>query len=142
MKKFFKENLPKIGVFLVFFVFLIDQTIKYKIRSLGGFYICNKGVSFGIHVPDFVFLLILGLIGVFIGVYFSGLFKKCLKSAFLILGAGLFIGGAFSNIIDRLFFGCVFDYISIFKIFFPIFNLADVSLFIGTALIFYSLIKR
>lgn len=52
------------------------------------------------------------------------------------LALGLQLGGALGNLIDRLQFGMVTDFIAIGK--FPVFNLADSSITIGTVLLFLS----
>ena len=54
----------------------------------------------------------------------------------------LFLGGAFSNIIDRVFIGCVLDYIPIFKEIFPVFNIADIGISLGAFFIFSEIITK
>lgn len=131
------------GAFLGLFIIIIDQLFKYKIRQSGGFYLCNSGISFGIQLPIPAFWLILGLFLFFLVVYFVFLHNTPVFSLnFLFLGLGLIIGGALSNVSDRLFFGCVLDYISFFKKFFPVFNVADIGIFGGSLFILFSLIKK
>lgn len=137
---FLKLFFTKIALFLTFFVLiLIDQFFKYKIRSNGGFYLCNKGISFGINIPSTVFWLILAvflLITVFLYI------KNKPPSIFFNIGLVFFISGSISNLIDRLVFGCVLDYIAIFKEIFPVFNIADINIFIGCFFIFLSLFTK
>lgn len=52
----------------------------------------------------------------------------------------LILGGAVSNLFDRLFLGCVIDWISIFS--FPVFNLADLVIFLGTLFFVYQQFKK
>lgn len=114
---------------------LFDQIFKHIIRSGGGFYICNLGVAFGLEVPRFLFW-IFWVLGIAIFLYFSFLKKKSsnesnkikhdLKFDFYIV---LVISGAASNIIDRVSFGCVIDFIDIG--FWPVFNFADIFIFLG-----------
>jgi signal peptidase II len=132
----------KWGVFLGLFVVILDQILKYKIRQDGGFYLCNSGISFGIQLPVPIFWLILGLFLFFLAVYFIFLHKQAFSLNFLFLGLSLIMGGALSNISDRFFFGCVLDYISIFKNFFPIFNVADVGISSGLLFILFSLTRK
>lgn len=48
----------------------------------------------------------------------------------------MIISGGISNLIDRIFKGYVVDYIDISQLFnYPIFNIADISIVIGGALI-------
>lgn len=109
---------------LFFALVFIDQLSKYLIRSQGGFYICNKNIAFGIELPEIIFWIF--WIATIFFVLFS-LYKKYLihNTLYIIL----ILSGAISNIIDRLYFGCVIDFIDI-KIW-PIFNLADSFIVLG-----------
>lgn len=55
------------------------------------------------------------------------------------IGIGLVVGGALGNVIDRLRFGAVVDFISVHyqNWYFPIFNLADSAISIGVALLLF-----
>ena len=132
----------KRGVFFGLFIIVIDQFFKYKIRQGGGFYLCNSGISFGIQLPIPIFWLILGLFLFFLVVCFVFLYKQAFSLNFLFLGLGLLAGGALSNILDRFFFGCVLDYISVFKKFFPVFNIADIGIFGGFLFFLFSLTQK
>lgn len=54
------------------------------------------------------------------------------------LAYGAIIGGALGNIIDRLIFGQVFDFLEFHwgMSYFPAFNLADTAIFLGVACLF------
>ena len=52
------------------------------------------------------------------------------------LPAGLLIGGAVSNLIDRIARGSVVDFIDLS--FWPTFNLADVAIVVGVGLLFFA----
>ena len=136
LKHFFRSS-----YFFVVFVFLIsiDQFFKYKIRHSGGFYFCNKGISFGIKMPDIVFWLVL-IIFFLIGMFF--LQRKESFSGLFLLGLSFFIGGTLSNVVDRFFFGCVLDYITLFQKIIPVFNLADVGIFLGSCFVFFDLLPK
>ncbi len=130
------SNKNKTGLFLFspilltgLIVFFLDQTIKHKIRSMGGFYVCNNGISFGLFFPNLLFWLFSILL---IILFFLYLNKEISSSKSLFIGLGFLFGGVFSNLNDRVFFGCVFDYITI-NIWggFPIFNIADIAILIG-----------
>lgn len=91
---------------------------------------CNKGVAFGFFEPFGLLLAVTGSI-LFVGMIIFFLryhplgFKK-----FFYIGLGLFCFGALSNVVDRLFFGCVRDGYDFFGWFF--FNSADVLLILGS----------
>jgi len=117
-----------------FLLILIDQLLKYSIRHSGGFYICNPGIAFGIQLPAYFFWIFWIAI---IAALFYFLFKKCFlfNTHFLLL----ILSGAFSNIIDRAYFGCVIDFIDL-KIW-PVFNLADSFVTLGAIAIILSTLK-
>lgn len=117
----------------------VDQLSKYLIRFSGGFYICNKNAAFGIEVPSMVFWLIIGF---FLILTISNL-KFVIRNSdpcYKLLIANynfscviLILSGGLSNIIDRLYFGCVIDFIDLK--FWPVFNLADSFIVIGSLIL-------
>ena len=127
-KTFFKIFLSGI---VLSAVVLIDQFLKYKIRSSSGFFVCNMGISFGFEIKNILFLLILSLFIILI-CYFMAIKKNNLL---FLCGMTFLLGGAFSNIVDRVRLGCVIDYIGPLFGFFPIFNLADIAIFLGVLII-------
>ena len=60
------------------------------------------------------------------------------------LGLSLILGGAIGNLIDRLFYGSVIDFIDVFvgRFHWPAFNIADSSLTIGIIIIFLTSLFR
>ena len=122
-------------------VIILDQVLKYKIRLSGGFYVCNSDISFNLHVSFLFIWLVFTFLALFSLLIYL-LFKKNSKiGRVAAIGLSLILAGASSNILDRIFFGCVFDYINLFKSFFPIFNLADLAIFMGSFLIIVHLFK-
>jgi len=68
-----------------------------------------------------------------------------MRNAYNFIGLSLILGGAIGNLIDRLFYGKVVDFIdfSIGNFHWPAFNVADSSLTIGIGIILItSLIKK
>lgn len=128
----------------MFLIIGADQFLKYIIRHWGGFYICNDGISFGIHLPIFFFWLTTALF--FIVLMF--LIKRADTSihfrsrSFCAAGVIIFMAGVFSNLFDRLTLGCVVDYLNLFPGLFPVFNLADINIFFGGILIASSLFHK
>lgn len=92
----------------------------------------NPGVSFGFlsgH-PEAVIWLTLGLI-----LAAGALLRRFHLKGVGALGAGLLMGGALGNLLDRLVYGAVVDYLQTLFMDFPVFNLADVCIILGAGLI-------
>ena len=127
--------------FLVLFFSLVlisvDQVSKYLIRSAGGFYICNSALAFGIKIDPLVFYLgwILAILFILYKIFNSN-DLNLFRIWNLKFGYFLVLSGALSNIIDRLKYGCVIDFINLK--FWPVFNLADALIVVGAILILYS----
>jgi signal peptidase II len=144
-----KTKFLKIFFVFAFLVFL-DQASKYLIRSTGGFYICNPGVAFGLSFFwMFIFLGIFSLI--FLALNFKSVISKLRSVAILkfpiknltkshFFGFFLILSGAISNIADRAHFGCVIDFIDIQV--WPVFNLADIYITIGSVIVFWGILRN
>ncbi len=134
-------------------VFLVlDQLLKYWIRSnmtigqsipvISGIfhitYIENPGAAFGILANHRILFLLLtiAITGVMFYLYLSLRSKKSLAA----LSLGLVISGAAGNFIDRFLRGTVTDMFD-FQIW-PIFNIADICICVGIALLCYVLIFK
>lgn len=102
----------------------IDQLFKHNLNSV----IFNTGASFGILKGYAILLTIISIAIIALLVYLS--YKT--KDNLLLWSYALIIGGAASNLLDRVMLGFVIDYIPF--PFFPTFNLADVMITVGAAL--------
>jgi len=125
------------------FIIILDQFIKYKIRQIGGFYICNKGISFGIQIMPIFFGLFVGILFIASLFYFYyNLSKNKTIDLLISISLILIFSGAISNFLDRIYLGCVIDFISIPILNFPIFNIADIAISIGGLIIFYNIQRK
>jgi len=98
-------------------------------------HIINSGAAFGIF-PDQgnFFIVVAAIVALAIVLYY----RYLPDGQWLVrLSLGLQLGGAIGNLIDRLRFGHVVDFIDIG--FWPIFNVADISIVGGVALLAYCL---
>lgn len=110
--------------------------LKIKITSfLNIVLVWNNGISFGIFngskiIPS-VILLIATCIACYL-IYFICRTKKFTDRIFL----SFIIGGAIGNILDRVTYGAVVDFIDLHigQYHWPAFNIADSSIFIGVSL--------
>lgn len=95
----------------------------------------NSGAAFGIFPNQGSFFMLVAVVVVIaILIYHRNLPAG---NWLMRLSLGLQLGGAVGNLIDRVRYGYVIDFIDIG--FWPIFNLADASIVIGVGLLAYSL---
>lgn len=90
----------------------------------------NRGAAFGIlrnQIPLFIFT---SLIAIFL-IYLN--YKKNKESFSYNLSLALILAGALGNLIDRLLFGFVIDFLD-FRIW-PVFNIADSAITVGAFLL-------
>ncbi len=90
----------------------------------------NTGASFGMF-PGSSFAI--ALLSIAIICFLLFFYRKLPEAWYLAVASGLLIGGTFGNLIDRLFFGYVVDFISFS--FWPAFNFADSGIVSGTLII-------
>ncbi|MBM3246056.1 MAG: signal peptidase II [Candidatus Omnitrophica bacterium] len=96
----------------------------------------NRGAAFGIlknQLPLFIFTSLLAII----------LIYRSLRDAphrLYRVSLGLILAGALGNLIDRLFFGYVVDFLD-FRVW-PVFNIADSAISIGAILLGYSILRK
>lgn len=127
--------------------FILDQLSKAAAHSFVGpgnaitvfpgfnlVAITNSGVAFGL-AGETAPMILIGLAIVLSGLLGIWLFRT--KSAAHAAGLGLAIGGALSNVADRMIFGAVRDYIDLYwgTLHWPAFNLADVAIVGGLSLL-------
>ncbi|AIH03655.1 signal peptidase II [Thermodesulfobacterium commune] len=108
----------------------------------------NKGVAFGLFAKD-SFLGTLGLIFlnlILLALIFFWAKHKAYKpeTKTEIIGLGLIFGGGVSNLLDRLVFGAVFDFIDLYvkNFHWPAFNIADIAITLGLFILIYKQLKH
>lgn len=99
----------------------------------------NRGIGFGFLKAHSTWGMA-GLITMALGISFGlGLWIWRTTDKFLLITLSMIIGGAIGNIIDRLRFGAVLDFIYvhvyIFDYHFPAFNVADSAITVGVGLL-------
>lgn len=146
-----ENNMKKSIILVIDFLFLIlliagDQITKYlaviKLKDQPAFniidgvlefnYLENRGAAFGMLQNQKFFFVFVAVI--FLGVIIYVLIKtpedkKYLSLHFLLT---MIAGGAIGNMIDRLRFDYVVDFIYFVLINFPIFNVADIYVTVAT----------
>lgn len=94
-------------------------------------YIQNSGSSFGMFQNGKVFLTILAVMVIIGAIYYVLTMETA--DTWLLATAGLYIGGAIGNLVDRLTIGSVTDFVSVGT--FYIFNVADASINVSVAML-------
>lgn len=123
--------------------FLISNTLDFgeSIPILKDIFhltlIQNSGAAFGIFHQQTLFFIIVAC--VVIGLILISHRKFIGRSLLLRVGLALILGGALGNLVDRLRFGFVVDFLD-FRIW-PVFNIADTSICVGTGLFILGLVK-
>lgn len=101
-------------------------------------FVRNTGASFGLFQGQSSLLTVLALGAItFLAVYY---FRRARNDAWVAVALGLQLGGAIGNVIDRLRYGYVVDFIDFPR--WPTFNVADSSITVGVALLMYALLFR
>lgn len=138
--------MPFVSLIVGAVLVVIDQVIKYFVSAylqpIGSVnvidnlfsltYVENKGVAFGIFSG--MHWLFIALTSVLLAIIIFYMFKKRPKGRFFYICAALIIGGGVGNLIDRIFYGYVIDYISL-SFFPPVCNFADYCITTGTILL-------
>ncbi len=120
IKFFVSANLKEIGS-----VSVIDNLLSFT-------YAENNGVAFGSFAGNrWIFVVLTTALIAAILIY---MFKKKPKSKLFYASVALVIGGGIGNLIDRIFYGYVIDYISL-SFFPPVCNFADYCITVGTVLL-------
>lgn len=158
---FFKKNRTKLkwmGIFLLCIVgvILADQCTKQLAIShlmgkepyslINGVlelqFFSNTGIAWSMLNGQTVFILFTGIIFLVLILFIICKLPDVSKFHILYILGGILTGGALGNMIDRIRFGYVVDFISFILIHFPIFNVADMCIvvsviFLGILFLFY-----
>jgi len=102
-------------------------------------YVQNTGTAFGLFQGNNKALLILAF--VILGALLYGARGLTERGGFWgALGVALVLGGAVGNVMDRMHFGQVIDFLD-FRVW-PVFNIADSAISIGTLSIMIGLLRK
>ena len=129
-------SLDRLSKFAITSVLLPNQSVPVIKGIFNLTLVYNKGAAFGIlkgQVPLFIFASIFAAILIYYNLSKNRLDRRCNLSLALILS------GALGNLIDRVFFGHVIDFLD-FRIW-PVFNVADSAITVGAVLLGWTLLK-
>jgi signal peptidase II len=141
-------------------VIIVDQVAKYWIlaglnlplrmtmKLMGPFYLTmvwNPGVSFiggFFQAHKEVVRWLLAAFSISVAIFLTVWVRKAVRPLFA-LSIGLVIGGAIGNVIDRIRFGAVVDFIDVSRLHFPwVFNVADSAITIGICLLLVDMLRQ
>lgn len=125
--------------FFVFNNLSASDEIKTFIPFLSIVKVKNFGIAFGI-LKGQTGLLILFISVVLIALLYL-VFSKKIKSKQLLVAISFIIGGGIGNLIDRMFFGYVIDYLKL-SFFPPVCNLSDYFICLGGLIIALYCLKK
>ncbi len=126
----------RLAKYLVFSNLLQDQSIEVIPKLFHITLVLNTGAAFGIFKNFTAFFAVSSFFVItLIGVY---AWRCKIKDLFLSLSLGLILGGAIANLIDRLIFGYVIDFLD-FRIW-PVFNIADSCVTMGSVILAWKFI--
>jgi len=95
----------------------------------------NTGIAFGFFKDQgivFIVIPVIAIILLIFNIYYYKQNDEALSHTYII-GFSLILGGAIGNLIDRIIFGYVIDFIDVR--FWPVFNVADSAITVGAAII-------
>jgi len=146
-------------IFIPIVVVVLDQLAKFCVlenielynsltlipRLLSITNVVNSGVIFGLFLQNnnaivIVSLILICAIGCWRFLLYKGKIKPQILSTLTNVALLLIIGGAISNVADRIFRLYVVDYISLDFLNFPIFNIADIAITLGTVLLIWEIL--
>jgi signal peptidase II len=151
LKKIFKNYALLIAIASV--IILVDQVTKAIVRAnipfgaqwmpldwLSPYFRFvhweNNGAAFGLFQQGgTIFAVLAVVVAIFIAAYYPQIPQD---EKLMRVSLAMQMGGALGNLIDRIVFGPVTDFISVGK--FPVFNIADASITIGVGLLILGLL--
>ena len=98
-------------------------------------YVRNTGAAFSVLENNRILFIVIGLVALYL--IYRYLIKDKSLNKLSIISYSMLLGGIIGNMIDRIVYGYVIDYLS-FNIFgynFPVFNLADTFIVVSVILI-------
>lgn len=100
-------------------------------------YVTNTGAAFGLFPDHGVIFMVIAVVVIAAIIFY---YRYLPGDQWLVqTSLGLQLGGALGNLVDRLRYGHVIDFID-FKVW-PVFNVADSSIFVGVVILAFHLLR-
>lgn len=101
-------------------------------------YVTNTGAAFGLFPDHGVIFMVIAVVVIAAIIFY---YRYLPGDQWLVqISLGLQLGGALGNLVDRLRYGHVIDFID-FKVW-PVFNVADSSVFVGAVILAFYLLRH
>lgn len=123
--------IDRFAKFLVFNNLLEGQSIGIVPKIFHITLVLNTGAAFGLFKERNQFFIVSSFIVAAL-IFLYVIFDKE-KDIFKLSALGLILGGAIGNLIDRVLFGYIIDFLD-FRVW-PVFNIADSAITVGSALL-------
>lgn len=140
-----KKTLILLGLLIIILdqitkILLIQKNITIIPSILNFTYTENTGVAFEIGKSNII-IIILGNV-VMLGIIIKILKERSNQISYsTVISLMLVLAGGISNLIDRIVRGYVVDFIDVNIFDFPAFNLADISITLGTTVLIIKILK-
>ncbi|MBP7796149.1 MAG: signal peptidase II [Elusimicrobiales bacterium] len=145
-----KDKREITGLAVIILVFFVDRLTKFVILNNLSLHHCsvignllrfeytrNTGIAFGFMKGHNVFFFLFNTVLLL----FLFFIRRKFKDSYSFIGINFVIGGALGNLVDRIKYNYVVDFIDLS--FFPaIFNIADFSITVGAVLILFSSLRE
>jgi signal peptidase II len=128
-------------------LFVYDLPARFSVPIAGPFsltMVWNRGVSFGLFRADADLIRwMLAAFSIIVAIVLAVWVRRA-ERPFMAVGLGLVIGGALGNVIDRIRFGAVADFLDFQRLgFFPwVFNVADSAITIGVVFLLLDSMRK
>jgi signal peptidase II len=125
---------------------VFDLPLKVTVPVAGPFHLTmvwNRGVSFGLLRADVdLTRWALAAFSIIVAVFLAVWVRRSTRPLSAV-ALGLVMGGAVGNVIDRIRFGAVADFIDVSRLWFPwIFNVADAAITVGIVLLLLDMLMQ
>ncbi|MFH1667884.1 MAG: signal peptidase II [Candidatus Komeilibacteria bacterium] len=142
-------NKKYLSLLILLCLFIIERIAKFLALKYAfqGYFCCqnwlgikllyNPGIAFGLPIPTLISLIISSLIIILLII---AIIKNFHKKPFLTLPLGLIVIGASSNLIDRIKYQQIIDFLHLGP--WPVFNLADSFIVLGALLLIWHQLKK
>lgn len=134
--------LDQISKIIIRQTMVIGQSLRVIGQIVRITYVENPGIAFGIRINNTTFFTILSILAS-LGVFIYLITHR--KEGMGVTGSlALILGGAVGNLIDRLLYRQVVDFIDvgIRDVRWPVFNVADSAVVVGMFLLFFFVLRN